>query len=107
MAIQAVITRSLAALTAAFVAAFFVPKAQAQMVCFDANGLSNFHKQFGEKEVARGALGNDGHKMALLVNPVTGTWTMMIVRAADGLLCPFASGADFKLTPVKTEGQKI
>ena len=98
---------TLAALTVALVATFFVPRAQAQMVCFDATGIINFHKQYGEEEVARGSIGSDGHKMLLLANPETGTWTMILVRVPDGLLCPIASGNDFKLKTLKSKGHKI
>ena len=106
MAHQAVITRTLVALTAAFLAAFFAPTAQA-MMCFDAKGMANFHKQYGEHEVARGSLGNDGHKMLLLANPKTGSWTMIIVRVPDGLMCPFSSGNNFKIIQPSIKGQKI
>ena len=95
----------LATLTIAACAAFFVPKAQAQMMCFDSAGVKNFHAQYGEEEVARATLGSVGG-MLLLANPVTGTWTMMIVRP-DKLLCPFASGNDFVLTKPKDRGEKI
>jgi hypothetical protein len=105
MAVRAVIKSTLAALTAAFVAAFFAPKAQAQLMCFDANGVKNFHAEYGEEEVARGTLGSVG-EMLLLANPNTGTWTMMIVRP-DKLLCPFASGNNFVLTKPVDRGQNI
>jgi len=74
-------------------------------MCFDPAGAKNFHAQYGEEQVARATLGSVGD-MLLLANPNTGTWTMMIVRE-DKLLCPFASGNNFKLTRPATEGQKI
>ena len=95
----------LAALTVALVAAFFVPTAQAQLMCFDSAGVRNFHAQYGEEEVARATLGSVG-EMLLLANPNTKTWTMMIVRE-DNFLCPFASGNDFVLTKPEKRGEKI
>ena len=105
MALRTFITPTLAALTVALVAAFFAPKAQAQLMCFDATGVQNFHAEYGEEEVARGTLGSVG-EMLLLANPNTGTWTMMIVRP-DKLLCPFASGNKFVLTKPVDKGQNI
>ena len=108
MALRALITPTFAALTVAFVAAFFVPSAKA-MVCFDPiDGFGEFMRQFGESEVAGGDLGSDKKNgMLLLSNPKTGTWTMMVVRKVDGFLCPMASGENFKLKTLKIEGQKI
>tara|TARA_A100000172_G_scaffold78963_1_gene65198 strand:+ start:107 stop:427 length:321 start_codon:yes stop_codon:yes gene_type:complete len=106
MAFRAIITGFLAVTTAAFIAAFFMPSAQA-MVCFDRHGLMNFHQKFGEEEVARAELGSDGHKMILMANPKTKTWTMMIVRKPDGMVCPFASGDDFQLIKPIERGEKI
>ena len=108
MAFRAVITRTLAPLTVALVAAFFVPSAKA-MVCFDPiDGFAEFMRQFGESEVANGDLGSDKKNgMLLLANPKTGSWTMMIVRKVDGFLCPMASGDNFKLKIPKVKGQKI
>tara|TARA_R100001082_G_C4278238_1_gene122734 strand:- start:103 stop:408 length:306 start_codon:yes stop_codon:yes gene_type:complete len=97
-----------AALIVAFLAAFFVPTAQA-MVCFDPiHGRANFYAEFGEMEVAGGDLGSDKqNEMLLLANPKTGTWTIMIVRNIDGFLCPMASGKNFKLKKPKIKGHKI
>lgn len=73
------------------------------LACFDSIGYQNFNTQYHEDPVARGSLGTAG-KMLLVANKKTGTWTMLIVRD-DMLMCPFASGTNFKL--VKPEGQKI
>tara|TARA_R100000995_G_scaffold65409_1_gene34423 strand:+ start:189 stop:494 length:306 start_codon:yes stop_codon:yes gene_type:complete len=95
-------------LAAAFWAAFLMTPAQA-MMCFDPiDGRANFYKEFGEKEVGKGTLGNDlENGMLLLANPKTGTWTVMIVRFKDGFLCPFASGKNFELIKPKVKGQQI
>ena len=108
MAFRAVLTPTLAALTVALVAAFFVPPAKA-MVCFDPiDGFAEFMRQFGESEVAGGDLGSDKKNgMLLLANPKNGSWTMMIVRKVDGFLCPMASGENFKLKTLKSKGHKI
>jgi len=106
MALRAVLTPALAALTVALVAAFFVPRAQA-MVCFDESGYERFKIQFQEREIANGSVGNGEElRMRLLSNKDTGTWTMVIVRK-DGLMCPFSSGNDFKLIKQLIKGQEI
>ena len=94
-------------LTAALVAAFFVPAAQA-MICFEEGAVEAFDKKYGEKPVARGALETNGLEMIFLLNPETKSWTMLIIRP-DKIVCPFATGEDFKLiksTP-KVGGQAI
>ena len=82
--------------------AMWASSAQA-LACFDPAGYQNFNAQYGEAPVARATLGSVG-KMLLVANPKTGTWTMIIVRD-DMLMCPFASGNNFKL--VKPKGEKI
>jgi hypothetical protein len=107
MAVRAVIKSTLAALTAALVAAFFVPAAQA-MICFEQGAVEAFEEKYGEKPVARGALGTDGLEMIFLLNPKTKSWTMLIIRP-DKIVCPFATGENFELiksTP-KVGGQAI
>ena len=98
---------TLAALTVALVAAFFVPAAQA-MICFEKGAVEAFENKYGEKPVARGALGTDGLEMIFLLNPKTKSWTMLIIRP-DKIICPFATGEDFKLIKSKqsVEGQPI
>ena len=94
-------------LTTAAFAAFFVPAAQA-MICFEQGAVEAFDKKYGEKPVARGALGTDGLEMIFLLNPETKSWTMLIIRP-DKIVCPFATGEDFKLIKSKqsVEGQPI
>ena len=107
MALQAVIKSTLAALTVALMAAFFVPAAQA-MICFEKGAVKAFEDKYGEKPVAKGALGEDGFKMIFLLNPKTKSWTMLIVRP-DKIICPFATGENFKLikSAPKVGGQPI
>lgn len=93
-------------LAAAF-AAFFMTPAQA-MVCFEKGAVEAFEKKFGEKPVAEGNMGGDGFRMIFLLNPKTKSWTMLIVRP-DEIICPFATGEDFKLikSNQSVEGQPI
>ncbi len=106
MALRAVITRTLAPLTVALVAAFFASSAKA-MVCFDQDGYERFKEQFQEREIARGTLGKgDELRTLLLSNEKTGTWTMVIVRK-DGLMCPFSSGNEFELIRPRIEGKQV
>ena len=107
MAVRAVIKSTLAVLTVALVAAFFVPAAQA-MICFKEGAVEAFENKYGEKPVATGALETDGLEIILLLNPKTKSWTMLIVRP-DKIICPFATGKNFRLikSDQKVGGQAI
>jgi len=100
MAHRTVIRSTLAALTAAFVAAFFVPAAHAFTVpCFQGDGIKLFKKEHNEHPIVKGKA-NDGATYYLLVDPKSKTWTMIIKRPGVGqFFCPVASGNEFELVP--------
>jgi hypothetical protein len=96
------------ALRAFIVALFLVVAAPAQgmIPCFPPDGLKKMWKEYGEEQVATATLGKAGDGMLLLNNPKTGSWTMLIVRK-DKMVCPLASGDDFKFLLPKVKGQEI
>ena len=98
MALRAVITRTLAALTAAFMAAFFVPKAQAQQAfwpCFEGDLIAKLTVQHEEKVVARGLAGP--YPMLLLASK-KGSWTLVMRQPVEKqVYCIAASGTLFSL----------
>jgi hypothetical protein len=100
MALRAVLKTTFAVLTAAFVAAFFAPKAHAFTVpCFQGDGVELFKKEHNEHPIVRGKA-KDGAIYYLLVNPETKSWTMVIERPGAGqFFCPVASGIEFTLMP--------
>ena len=88
------------ALTAAFLAAFFMTPAHAFTVpCFAGDGVELFKKEHKEHPIVKGKA-SDGASYFLLVNPETKTWTMIIKRpGAEDFFCPVASGNEFELMP--------
>ncbi len=89
-------------LTAAFIAAFFLPSAKAQikMPCFD-ESPTTFLEGRGEKLIAQGITGS-GFLMLIYANPDNGDYSIILIPPNEPLFCFGGAGHGFHLIEKKT-----
>jgi hypothetical protein len=65
--------------------------------------LAGYQQKYGERPFWAGISDDGKSRTIVLVNPVTGTWTISIARVVNGdqFVCTAASGKDF--SPIPTE----
>ena len=95
-------TLSRLALTAALLAAFFVPAAEAQQLpCAPrAEIVPSLQTMFGEQAVFRGVLGGNIFELFL---SASGDWTGLVTRP-DMLSCFLIAGEGGEITPLRANG---
>lgn len=94
--------RFFALTVAAFLAAFFMGKAHAQLACSEKSPSEELFEKHGEEIIAK-ALTSPGHLLQIFANLASGTYTMVLVpHDAPNLFCMAGQGSKFFLVKKKT-----
>ena len=94
--------RFFALTAAAFLAAFFMGKAHAQLACSEKSPSEELFEKHGEEIVAK-ALTAPGHLLQIFANLASGSYTMVLVpHDAPHLFCMAGQGTSFFLVKKKT-----
>ena len=94
--------RFFALTAAAFLAAFFMGKAHAQLACSEKSPSEELFEKHGEEIVAK-ALTAPGHLLQIFANLASGSYTMVLVpHDAPHLFCMAGQGTKFLLVKKKT-----
>ena len=94
--------RFFALTAAAFLAAFFMGKAHAQLACSEKSPSEELFEKHGEEIVAK-ALTAPGHLLQIFATLASGSYTMVLVpHDAPHLFCMAGQGTSFFLVKKKT-----
>ena len=95
--------RFFALTAAAFLAAFFMGKAHAQLACSEKSPSEELFEKHGEEIVAK-ALTAPGHLLQIFANLASGSYTMVLVpHDAPHLFCMAGQGTSFFLVKKKNQ----